>query len=407
MGVLQSRRVVLGVSGGIAAYKAVELLRLLVRAGARVDVVMTAAAQKFVAPLTFETLSRRPVGADLFALDVESRMSHVRLADEADLLVVAPATADVIGRMANGLADDLLTTLHLATRAKVLLAPAMNSHMWENALVQANLARLVGMGRTLVVGPDHGELAEGYEGPGRMAEPAAILEAAEACLARQDFAGARVVVAAGPTREPIDAVRDVANRSSGRMGFAVARAARARGAAVTLVAGPAALAAPWGVARVDVRTAAEMKRAVTEHARGAAAVVMAAAVADFRPERPAGGKIRKREAGGALALRLVRTDDILAALGRARKGGGRPVLVGFAAEPGIDAAALSRKRAGKRCDLLIANDVTEKGVAFDAEDNHVWIVSSRGVEEIARAPKLDVAHAILDRVAPLIARVPG
>ncbi len=403
---LQDRRIVLGISGGIAAYKGAELVRLLVREGARVNVVLTESARQFVTELTLQTLSGNPVATSLFDLDQESKIGHIRLADEAELLVVAPATADVIARFAHGLANDLLTTIHLATRAPLLLAPAMNVHMWEHPLTQANLRRLVDTESARVVGPADGELACGYTGAGRMVEPATVLEAIEGCLAKQDLAGERFLITAGPTCEPVDAVRALTNRSSGKMGFAVARAARARGADVTLVAGPTALETPLGVERVDVRTAAQMKVAVLERATAASAVVMVAAVADYRPEKAVAGKIRKEKAGEALTLRLVRTDDILATLGRERRAAraATPVLVGFAAEWAPAARSLGAKLRAKGCDLLVANDIGEAGSGFDSDTNRVRIVGPDGSEDLARAPKLEIAHQVLDRVVPLLRR---
>jgi len=298
-GGLTGRRVVLGVTGGIAAYKAAELCRLLTKAGAEVRVILTEAATQFITPLTMQTLSGHPVGRELFDLTEESQIGHIRLADEADLIVVAPATADSIARIAAGMANDLLAAVVLASRAPVLLAPAMNVNMWQNPITQSNLARLLGSeggGRFATVGPDRGPLACGWVGQGRLIEPAEILLAAEQQVARKgDLSGRHVVVTAGPTREPIDDVRFLGNRSSGKMGFALAGAAARRGADVTLIAGPVSLATPAGVGRrLDVESARDMQQALGAVAADADVVVMAAAVADFRPTMRAVGKLSRR-----------------------------------------------------------------------------------------------------------------
>ena len=302
-GALAGKVVVLGVTGGIAAYKAAELCRLLVKAGAQVRVIMTEAAGQFITPLTMQTLSGHPVARSLFDLTEESEIGHIRLADEADLIVIAPATADVIARLAAGMADDLLATVVLASRAPVLLAPAMNVNMWENPLTQANLERLLGPStarRFSTVGPDRGALACGWVGRGRLMEPADIAAAVAAIMSPRfahggDLAGRRVVVTAGPTLEPIDDVRFLGNRSSGKMGFALAQAAAARGAEVVLVAGPVALPTPAGIAhRIDIESAEQMQRALNEVAAGADVVVMAAAVSDFRPSTRVAGKLSRR-----------------------------------------------------------------------------------------------------------------
>ncbi|HET6149529.1 MAG TPA: bifunctional phosphopantothenoylcysteine decarboxylase/phosphopantothenate synthase [Polyangia bacterium] len=436
------QNIVLGITGGIAAYKGAELCRLLIKAGATVRVVLTDAATHFVTPLTLQTLSGHRVARDLFDLDEESEIGHIRLADQADLIVVAPATADFIARLAAGLASDLLSAVVLASRAPVLLAPAMNVNMWHNPITQANLGRLLGAaggGRFSTVGPDRGELACGWVGQGRLIEPLDILTAAQAFISsgegrvrtqaiadadadadgdadgeRQrvgDLSGRQVVVTAGPTREPIDDVRFLGNRSSGKMGFAVAQAAAARGARVTLIAGPVALATPPGVAaRVDVETAAEMAEALAAATPSADVVVMAAAVADFRPAARIAGKLSRHDApgsGGALpALALVANPDLLAQLGRGRHGT-LPVLVGFAAEAGGGPAMLARARqklAGKQCDIVVANDVSAPGTGFGAEDNHVILVFADGrAVELPRAPKLAIAGQIWDHVVDTLA----
>jgi phosphopantothenoylcysteine decarboxylase/phosphopantothenate--cysteine ligase len=396
--VLLGRRVLLGVTGGIAAYKACILTRLLRLRGAQVRVVMTRSAERFVGPATFAALSDHRVYTDLF--EEEPGVLHIRLAHEADVVVVAPATANVIAKLAFGIADDLLTSTLLEARGPFVLAPAMHTGMWENDATQSNVATLVERGAR-IVGPSHGSLAAGDEGIGRMSEPEAILAAVEELLARgRDLAGRRVVVTAGPTWEPIDPVRFIGNRSTGRMGFAVAAEAFGRGADVTLVVGPGTIEPPEGPAVVSVTTAEEMRDAVLRAAEGADAVVMAAAVADFRPETTAGSKIKKE--GGAPELRLVPTPDILAELG-AR--GGERVLVGFAAETDDVEAEGRRKLERKGVDLLVANEVGREGTGFGSETNRAAIVSRTGEDESLRDwTKPELASAICDRLAKLLAR---
>jgi len=405
-GGLAGKRIVLGVTGGIAAYKAAELCRLFVKAGATVRVVMTEAATRFIAPLTLQTLSGAPVALDLFDAAQEADIGHIRLADEADLLVVAPATADFIARMAAGMADDLLAAVVLATRAPVLLAPAMNVNMWTNPVTQANLTGLLRNGRVATVGPDRGELACGWIGAGRLIEPADIVAEAARLLAGAapgggDLAGRRVVVTAGATREPIDGVRFLGNRSSGKMGAAMAEAAVARGADVTLVAGPEAPAVP-GARRIDFETAADLQRVLADLAPRADVVVMAAAVADFRPPSPVAGKLSRRTAGSEIALTLEAVPDLLAGLARARRGA-RPYLLGFAAETvGGDALAerAAAKLREKRCDAIVANDVSARGIGFGADDNQVTLLFGDGARhEIARAPKRAVADSLWNLLA--------
>jgi phosphopantothenoylcysteine decarboxylase/phosphopantothenate--cysteine ligase len=412
-GELTGRRIVLGVTGGIAAYKAAELCRLFVKAGATVRVVMTEAATRFIAPLTLQTLSGAPVALDLFDAAQEAEIGHIRLADECDLLVVAPATADFIARMAAGMADDLLAAVALATRAPILLAPAMNVNMWSNPITQSNLTRLVGpdgTGRVTTVGPDRGELACGWVGAGRLIEPAEIAAAAGRLLASggggKDLAGRSVVVTAGATREPVDGVRFLGNRSSGKMGAAMADAAVARGADVTLLAGPDTPAVA-GARRVDFETAAELERALADVAPRADVVVMAAAVADFRPRAPVAGKLSRRTAGTEVSLSLEAVPDLLAGLGRARRGT-HPYLVGFAAETASGEALVERATAKlreKRCDAIVANDVSARGIGFGSEDNEVTLLFADGDgHAIARASK----RAIADRLWTLLAaRLPG
>jgi phosphopantothenoylcysteine decarboxylase/phosphopantothenate--cysteine ligase len=410
---LGGKRIVLGVTGGIAAYKAAELCRLFVKAGATVRVVMTEAATRFIAPLTLQTLSGAPVALDLFDAAQEAEIGHIRLADEADLLVIAPATADFIARMAAGMADDLLAAVVLATRARVLLAPAMNVNMWTNPVTQANLTGLVQNRRASTVGPDRGELACGWIGAGRLIEPADIVAAAAQLLAAGgavpvtgDLAGRRVIVTAGATREPIDSVRFLGNRSSGKMGAAMADAAVARGAEVTLVAGPETPAVA-GAHRIDFETAADLERALGDLAPRADVIVMAAAVADFRPRAPVVGKLSRRTAGTEVSLVLEAVPDLLAGLGRARRGA-RPYLVGFAAETVAGDALAERASAKlreKRCDAIVANDVSARGIGFGADDNEVTLLFADGARHtIARAPKRAIADGLWNVLA---ARLPA
>ena len=396
--VLLGRRVLLGVTGGIAAYKACILTRLLRLRGAQVRVVMTRSAERFVGPATFAALSDHRVYTDLF--DEEPGVLHIRLAHEADVVVVAPATANVIAKLAFGIADDLLTSTLLEAPGPLVLAPAMHSGRWENDATRSNVATLVERGAR-IVGPARGSLAAGDEGIGRMSEPEEILAAVEELLARgRDLAGRRVVVTAGPTWEPIDPVRFIGNRSTGKMGFAVAAEAFARGADVTMVVGPGTVEPPEGPAVVHVTTAEEMRDAVLRAAEGADAVVMAAAVADFRPESASGSKIKKE--GGAPELRLVPTPDILAELG-AR--GGECVLVGFAAETDDIEAEGRRKLEGKGVDLLVANEVGREGTGFGSETDRAAILSRTGEDESLRDwTKPELASAICDRLAKLLAR---
>jgi phosphopantothenoylcysteine decarboxylase/phosphopantothenate--cysteine ligase len=393
---LSGKTIVVGITGGIAAYKMAEVVRLLVQGGAAVRVILTRAAEEFVTPLTFQTLSGHPVARRLFDLTEESEIGHIRLADVADALLIAPATANVVAKLAAGIADDLLTTVVLATRAPVLIAPAMNVHMYESPVVRRNLARLAELGRRIIE-PESGFLACGYEGAGRLPEPAALVEELAAALAPQDLAGTRMLVSAGPTWEPLDPVRHIANRSSGKMGYAIARAAARRGATVTLVSGPTALPAPPGVALARVTTAREMESEVVGRAAAADVVVMAAAVADFRPVEQAVHKIKRGR--DELHVRLVPNPDILARLGALP---GARLLVGFAAETRDVVARGRRKLQAKGVHLMVANDVTAEGAGFDVDTNIVTVIERSGrVERLPKMSKDEVADAILDRVAAL------
>jgi len=388
--------VVLGVTGGIGAYKACELARELMRRGMRVKTVMTAAAQRFVTPLTFRTLTGEPVAVSMWD-DPTQRVHHVSLAQEADVVVIAPCTANVIAKVAHGRADDLLTTTVLATEAPIVVAPAMNTHMWVKDVTQANVTTLRERG-VVFVEPESGELACGDVGEGRLADVRLIADAVEReCVRARSLEGVRVLVTAGPTREPIDAVRFIGNRSSGRQGYAIAEEAAKRGATVTLVSGPTELPDPFGATTVRVGTAAEMLDAVDAAYGAADVVVAAAAVADFRPVAPVDRKIKKDSAPDSVALE--RTVDILASLG-ARKDG--RVLVGFAAETGETIAAARGKLQAKNLDLVVANDVTEPGAGFETRTNRVTLVSAEGAEELPLMDKRAVARAILDRVTTIM-----
>jgi phosphopantothenoylcysteine decarboxylase/phosphopantothenate--cysteine ligase len=396
MGVLGGKTIVLGVSGGIAAYKAAELVRLLVNSGAIVRVMMTRNATEFITPLTLQTLSSNPVATDTFSLTQESEIGHIRLADSADAIVIAPATADVIARAAVGIADDIVTTVLLATRAKVAFAPAMNVHMYEHPTVVENLARLRSRG-ALIIDPGQGALACGYEGKGRLADPAIIVAEIEKMLSAQDLAGEKILVTAGPTQEPIDPVRFVSNRSSGKMGFAIARAAWRRGAAVRIVAGPSALATPHGVERIDTVTAAAMLSQTSSNFPWSTALVMAAAVADFRPANPAGGKIKKAARG--LRLEMESIADTMPHL--AAKKGAR-LLIGFAAETGDLEANARAKLTAKGLDLIVANDVTREGAGFEVDTNIVTLIGSDGrSQDYPQMSKDAVADLILDRIVAI------
>jgi phosphopantothenoylcysteine decarboxylase/phosphopantothenate--cysteine ligase len=398
---LSGRVVVLGVSGGIAAYKAAELVRALRQRGAQVRVVMTRGAQQFLTPLTLQTLSGNPVSTDLWDLTQESQIGHIELADAAEALLIAPATANVVAKLAAGIADDLLSTIALATRARTVVAPAMNVHMFENPVVQENLQRLRARG-VRIVAPDTGALACGYEGPGRLPDADVLVEELAAALAEQDLAKESVLVTAGPTREYLDPVRFLSNRSSGRMGFAIARAAARRGARVVLVSGPTALDDPRGIEVVRVESAAEMASAVDAHVVGASVVIAAAAVADYRPKRRSSDKPAKVQ--GATTLELESTRDIVASIERARRD---RIVVGFAAETGDPVERARGKLARKRLDLIVANDVTAPGAGFDVETNVVTLIDAAGSTALPLLDKDDVADAILDRVVKLRAGRPA
>jgi len=393
---LKGRKIILGVTGGIAAYKAAELVRELVKAQAEVHVVMTRNAQAFITPLTFQTLSGNPVTTELFNLIAESEIGHIALADRAEVLVIAPATANIIGKIAAGIADDMLTTIVMATQAPVLLAPAMNVHMWENPICQENIQSLRSRGYHFI-DPEAGELACGYEGIGRLAEIPVIVEEIRALLSPKDFSGEKILVTAGPTEESIDPVRFLSNRSSGKMGFALARAARRRGAEVTLISGPTALPVPPQMRSIAVRSAAQMREAVFNHLESASILIMAAAVSDYRPKQKAPEKIKKSKLETVLELEL--NPDILAEAGKKKNS---RILVGFAAETENLLQSTREKLEKKNLDLIVANDVTLPGAGFKADTNIVKIMDRSGkVEELPLMTKEDLADRILDRIALL------
>jgi phosphopantothenoylcysteine decarboxylase/phosphopantothenate--cysteine ligase len=395
---LTGKRIVLGVSGSIAAYKAVELLRALTEQGAEVWVVMTQAATRFVAPLTFEVLSGRPVATDLFRAHEE--MLHLALPEGADLILIAPATAHTVAKLALGLADDLLSTMVLSASCPVIVAPAMDGGMWGHPTVQEHVNRLRARG-VAVLDPVEGPLASGKIGKGRLTDQGTILRTIETCLAPQrDLAGQRVLVSAGPTREPIDPVRYISNRSSGKMGYAIAEAARSRGAEVVLVSGPTALAVPAGVRCLYVETAEEMAKALEAHFRWATILVMAAAVTDFRVEAPASQKLKKQD-GHWQSLALVPTVDILHNLALQRTG---QVLVGFAAETDHVLEHARAKLASKQLDLIVANDVTVEGAGFGSDYNAVTLLTRDGSEIVLPLMlKRALADRILDALKPYLA----
>jgi phosphopantothenoylcysteine decarboxylase/phosphopantothenate--cysteine ligase len=388
--------IVLGVTGGIAAYKAAELVRLFVKGGAEVHVLMTASARQFITPLTFQTLSRNPVHTDLFNIIEEQEIGHISLADRADLLVIAPATANTIGKIATGIADDLLTTTVMATKAPVLIAPAMNANMYRNPLYRENEERLRRHGY-LFVDPVEGMLACGWEGEGKLQDPSVIYQEALSALRQKDLHGERLLVTAGPTREEMDPVRYLSNYSSGKMGYAIARAARRRGAEVVLVTGPVCLEPPCGVKTVRVVSASQMREAALREFADSTIIVKAAAVADYRPELRAETKMKKR--GASLNLTLVQNPDILAEMGKIK---GDRIIVGFAAETAALQENASKKLREKNLDLLVANDVTREGAGFSVDTNIVKILFRDGtVEDHPLMTKDQLADVILDRIVAL------
>ncbi|ACM21868.1 phosphopantothenylcysteine decarboxylase and phosphopantothenate--cysteine ligase [Geotalea daltonii FRC-32] len=396
---LKGNEIILGVTGGIAAYKSVELLRLLTKAGANVHVIMTASATEFVTPLTFQTLSMNPVSTSLFSLISEREIGHISLADRADLFVIAPATANVIGKLANGIADDMLTTTVMATKAPVLVAPAMNVNMYQNPIYKENEKKLKRHGY-LFVEPARGLLACGWEGEGKLQEPQIIFEEALAALTTKDLAGEHILITAGPTREELDPVRFISNHSSGKMGYAIAKAARRRGAAVTLVTGPTCLTEPCGVATIQVTSAEEMRQAVMAAFPASTIIIKAAAVADYRPVARAVAKIKKT--AGSLSLELEKNPDILFELGKIKAD---KILIGFAAETGdlLDNAA--KKLTVKNVDMIVANDIGAEGAGFNVDTNIVKLLFKDGrVEDVPLMGKQELADVLLDRAVKLKGR---
>jgi phosphopantothenoylcysteine decarboxylase/phosphopantothenate--cysteine ligase len=393
---LQGKEIVLGVTGGIAAYRAVELLRLLTKAGAVVRVIMTREATEFVAPLTFQTLSMNPVYTDLFSLISERDIGHIALADRADLLVIAPATANIVGKIASGIADDLLSTTVMATKAPVVMAPAMNVNMYQNPIYRENVKKLRGHG-FLFVEPVKGMLACGWEGEGKLQEPQFIFEEIISAISSKDLAGERVLVTAGPTCEEIDPVRFISNHSSGKMGYALARAAFRRGADVTLVSGPTCLDDPYGVETVRVVSAEEMRAAVLGRFPDSTIVVKAAAVADYRPE--VRGEMKLKKSGETVTLKLVKNPDILAELGMLKED---RTIVGFAAETADLLENAGKKLLQKNLDMIVANDISQPGAGFNVDTNVANLLFRDGrVEALPIMEKSALADLILDRVAAL------
>ncbi len=395
---LKNKTVVLGVSGSIAAYKAVELASQLTQAGASVDVIMTKAAQEFVTPLTFRSITGRPVVTDMFDLSSEYSVEHVALADAADVVVIAPATADIIARMAIGMADDMAACTVLATRAPVIVAPAMHSAMYQNPVTQENVAKLKERG-FIMVGPDYGRLASRGVGLGRLVDVTEILGTICQVLGRNgNLAGKRVVITAGGTQEPLDPVRSLTNRSSGKMGYALAEAARDRGAQVVLISANSSLARPVGVNVIDVGTAQEMLEVVKKAAAKADALIMAAAVADYRPKKASRDKI-KREQTSSLRLELEKTPDILGEVT------GKFLRVGFAAESENLVANARKKLEKKQLDMIVANDVTVKSSGIGADRNQVVIIDRKGkTDKLPLLPKREVADKILDKVVQFLVK---
>jgi phosphopantothenoylcysteine decarboxylase/phosphopantothenate--cysteine ligase len=391
---MKGKKIIVGVSGGIAAYKAAELVRRLVKAGARTFVAMTSNATRFVAPLTFEALSGNRVIDDMWDKGV-TPMDHITWAQESDLIIIAPATANFIAKMAHGIGDDFLSTMVLAATARIIACPSMNMHMFENPAVRDNLNLLRQRGIT-VMEPGEGQLACGVEGPGRLPEPEDIMEQAWISISRQDLSGLKMLVTAGPTVEPMDPVRYISNRSSGKMGYALAKAARRRGAETILVSGPTSLKPPYGVQFCGVTTAEDMKQAVFENRPGCHIIIKAAAVSDYRPRDRATHKMKKQD--DPLSLTLVKNPDILAELGCNREAS-HCLLIGFAAETQDLLANAKKKLRAKNLDMIVANDVSREDAGFETDTNRVKMIYGDGtVEDLPLMAKDDVANLVLDRV---------
>ena len=394
---LTDKTIILGITGGIAAYKAADIASKLTQDGARVEAVMTESATRFIAPLTLRNITGRPVATDMFDLDSEFSIEHVALAEAADVVVIAPATANTIAKLAAGIADDMLTCTVLATEAQVIVAPSMNDNMLQNPITQENLARLKNRGFT-IIDPAYGRLASGKIGPGRLADTDTIIGTIMQVLGKGgDLAGKRIVVTAGGTREPIDPVRQIGNRSSGKMGYAMAKVARDRGATVSLVAAPTSLPDPAGVEVVHVETAAQMRGAVTKAVAKADVLIMAAAVADYQPKSVAKAKIKKKTAN--MTLGLIRTSDILA------EAKGKFIKVGFAAESENLVANARQKLEKKQLDLIVANDIAYPGSAFGSDTNEVTLIGKDGkAESLPLLTKREVADRVLDRVVGMMGK---
>jgi len=392
---LTDKTIVLGITGGIAAYKAADLASKLTQAGVKVEVVMTEAATEFISPLTLRSLTGRPIVTDMFEPASEFSIEHIALAEAADVVVIAPATANTIAKLAGGIADNILCCTVLATKAPVIVAPAMNVNMYQNSITQDNLAKLRARGFT-IVGPEYGRLASGKVGMGRLAKVEEIIGTIKQVLGRNsDLSGKRIVVTAGGTKEPIDPVRHIGNRSSGKMGYAIAEAARDRGAEVKLVTAPTSLPEPAGIEVVSVKTAVEMKEAVDKAVTQADALIMAAAVADYQPKNVAKAKIKKKSP--SLTLELIRTPDILTEVK------GNFLKVGFAAESEDMVANAKQKLEKKQLDLIVANDITDKDSAFGSDTNKVTLISRDGkIDSLPLLTKREVADKILDKVVGLL-----
>lgn len=388
---LKNKKILLGVTGSVAAYKSVDLARRLIEEGASVHVIMTDASRNFITPLSFEIASRNKVYSDTF----EDPMSHITLTSDADLMVIAPATANIIGKFANGIADDMLSTRLLSFRGKVVIAPAMNWRMYENPVFQKNLKYLTSLG-VIQIGPEKGSLACGEDAMGRMSDIQEIIEVIKAALTRKDLSGEKILVTAGPTREYMDPVRFISNRSSGKMGYAIARAALRRGADVILVSGPSGQRPPSGAAFVAVDTAQEMRDAVIENLKGCSVVIMAAAVADFSPEIRNDRKIEKSH---ELTMKLISAPDILSEIGSKTE---RPFLVGFAAETGGDTGRARRKLLEKGADMIVYNNVLSEGSGFDVDTNEITIIEKGGESLFPLMTKDEAADMLLDRIVNLI-----
>ena len=396
---MKGKKILLAVTGGIAAYKSAELIRLFIKNDAQVKVLMTKNAQEFITPLTLQTLSSHPVYRETFSLIKDFDIAHIALAQEADILVIAPATANIIGKIAAGLADDLLTTVVMATKAPVLICPSMNTNMYENVIVRENIQKLTSRGYHMMEA-DSGELACKSEGVGRLPELSDIIEEVKSILTEKDLAGETVLVTAGPTREPLDPVRFITNYSSGKMGYALASRARRRGASVILISGPTVLSVPRGVTYVPISTAVEMRHAVMKNLKQSTIVIKSAAVADYRPSVCADAKIKKKD--GPWTLYLERNPDIIAEIGKKKK---ERILIGFAMESEDLIKNAKAKMLAKNMDLIVANDVKQKDAGFQSDTNIVKILDrDGGIEELPLMDKIDVADRILDRAKMIIAR---